>query len=163
MRKDSTGIDPKILEKLALNPQDVSVRWSHRRTVDGRIGRLRGDHRYGDARDSDAERVQRSESDAERVQRSECASSPTSRVGLALYFLQLLPFLLTILNDHLISPSENGENRRRGPTKSAFQLHSPREFGLMCDCVATRTGQTRTLAAWRQHFGLPIRTKQLSN
>ncbi len=46
------------------------------------------------------------------------------------------------------------EKRRRGPTNSAFQLHSTREFGFMYDCAAARTDPTLRLGRRRQHFGL---------
>jgi hypothetical protein len=49
---------------------------------------------------------------------------------------------------------EVGNNRRRVPTISAFQLQSTREFGFMYDCVATQTARHREWANLWHHFGL---------
>jgi hypothetical protein len=47
-----------------------------------------------------------------------------------------------IPNGELISSGKMGQNSRRFPTIRAFQLHSRREFGFMCDCVATHVSPT---------------------
>jgi hypothetical protein len=41
------------------------------------------------------------------------------------------------------------------PRKSAFQLQSPREFGFMCDCVASHVSPTsQDWTDVQQHFGI---------